>query len=64
MRPPPSVLARLLQDCSATALHLGRDFLKRRSALKKWLEFKNTPPEKMKILLEYGQKVAEGEGVE
>jgi hypothetical protein len=61
MRPPPSVLARLLQDCSATALHLGRDFLKRRSALKKWLEVKNTPPDRMKVLLEYGEKVVVGE---
>ena len=26
-------------------------------ALKKWLELKNTPPERMKVLMEYGEKV-------
>ena len=29
-------------------------------ALRKYLEVKSTPPDRMKILLEYGQKVVEG----
>jgi hypothetical protein len=30
-------------------------------ALQKYLEVKSTPPDRMKVLLEYGQKVVGGE---
>jgi len=35
----------------------GVEALKPLEALQKWLEFKNTPPEKMKVLMEYAEKV-------